>query len=386
MKRILAFLLCIALCCGWLCGCSSAITMKRYTFSCFGSESVLVLYDNFFGGGNAKYQTTVETVAEMLNNIDKAVSVSNADSDISKFNALAQNQSIEISNITYEILTIAKNAYEQTNGAYDPTVLLCCDLWGLTSRFFSGSYTPQTAYDRNLSDYDTAYPNEEYLNAFKGLIDFSAVELSADGKRATKLKEGVQVGNTTYYQQMDLGGVAKGYAVDKVMEYLKSQGYIYGYFSCGTSSVGLLSNYNVNTEDENFSVSIVNPRATENSSAYYAAYSGKNISLSTSGDYERYHEINGFYYSHIIDSSSGVPINKPIENSQNGLCSITIFGQSAGLIDCLTTAFISDIEKAQNFFEQKGGYQYVMVESSRLNVYTNIEDLELLDDNFSLQD
>lgn len=340
------------------CGCQNTLTTRNYVFyDYFGSACTLYLTDYSGSAGTKKFNETVEAINGILSDIDSAISLSNIESDINKFNALSSGQSITVSDTTAEIIGIAKQAYADTNGAYDPTVYLSCDLWGLTSRFFTSSYQSTTAYDRDISSYDTALPNQEYITAFASLIDFSAVRLTQleSGYTLTKTAQGVNIGNVTYYQQLDLGGVGKGYAVDKVIAYVKAQGYEYGYFSCGQSSVGLLSNAKT---DGNYSVQIRNPRNQLNN---YAIYENEKCSLSTSGDYERCHTINGIYYSHIINTSNGTPINPPISASQKGVCSISVFGQSAAYCDCISTALCADYQKAIDFFNLHGEFSYIMV-------------------------
>ena len=143
-----------------------------------------------------------------------------------------------------------------------------------------------------------------------------------------------------YSLALDLGGVAKGWCVDKVNEMLEEAGVEYGYFNFGVSSMSVKS---FTGGDGNYNVMSGDPRG----SGALAAFKMKNENLSTSGDNHKYYTIDGTRYCHIISPLTGSPI-------QTGIASVTVVGGSAGRCDALTTALAAmGRERAVRFINEK---------------------------------
>jgi thiamine biosynthesis lipoprotein len=139
-----------------------------------------------------------------------------------------------------------------------------------------------------------------------------------------------------------LGGIGKGYCADVVNEMFDEYGFEYGVFNFGYSSMSIKKSYE--SSDGNWSLSIDDPRVNYGT---YLKLSVSSVCLSTSGDNEKYYEIDGTRYCHIIDSTTGSPI-------QTGIASVTIIGGSAAEDDALTTALSAmGLEKAVVFINEK---------------------------------
>lgn len=131
---------------------------------------------------------------------------------------------------------------------------------------------------------------------------------------------------------IDLGAIAKGYVTQIVGEYLKNQGLEYYIINAG-------GNVLVGKSPKGYyNIGIASPISDET----FEIIKGENISVVTSGGYERFYEYNGNLYHHIIDPNTKYPANY--------MKSVTVIGKDSGLCDALsTTLFLMDIESGKEF-------------------------------------
>lgn len=287
--------------------------------------------------------------------IDNAVNTQNETSYIYQYNQAEYGTTLEIDEDTYQMLSIAQQMYELTNGAFNPATYRLVDLWGFSSRIYSnGNFG--LPYDREVTAeqfFTTGYPlpDEKYITAFsdtaftnfsQGAVILSKVE--NDGETTyyvTKNVPPAKVGDDETYQQwLDLGGIAKGYVVDLIRQYLTSEDVDVTNYTvdAGTSS----QTYGYNANNGSWEVRIINPfdELVEifPEMAILLGVDVTNKSVSTSGQYVRKYTTEGVEYSHIIDGTRGAP-------AQTGIKSITLtFPDDNGSefwackADCLSTA------------------------------------------------
>ncbi|MEG2001614.1 MAG: FAD:protein FMN transferase, partial [Clostridia bacterium] len=366
------------------------------------TESKIIVYDYFTKKENLdKFDKAWADCRNALKKIDSFCSPAVATSDLVKFNELKFGESIQINEITAKILEIAKADFELTNGLFDPTVYPLVDLWGFTPRFSEFGYTPTTPYDRVRND-DGSFdlPDEKYIDAFVKLVDFSKITLTFDEKSGYTLTKNIPdivVDGKTYSAKLDLGGIAKGYAIEQMNVILRGYGYQYGYISCGSSSMSLFKSYTPNsTSDENYNLGVNKPRdGADPTSSIYAKIKMKDMSLSSSGDYEHSYSIDGKNYCHIIDPRSGYPINispKSADQPQVGIATITLLGGAADTDDGLTTALsLMSLDELMSFIDTKlSDRMYMLVlfkqGETKFEVVTNIDNslLTFVDDAYVL--
>ena len=179
--------------------------------------------------------------------------------------------------------------------------------------------------------------------------------------------------------RLDLGGVGKGYAVEKATEYLKSLGYDKGYISLGGSSIYIMQD--PTTSDGSIKVKLVNPRSTVTQSNYYGEIYIKDDAVASSGDYERFFEENGVRYCHIIDPKSGYPVS-------SGAIMATVSGNST-IADAVATVLVTmdgeDREKfmAGKWFNEKITGYSVVTQNDGYKVETSFS-LSLTNKHFTL--
>lgn len=157
----------------------------------------------------------------------------------------------------------------------------------------------------------------------------------ATGWRLEKNTPPVTAGGCTFQAQLDLGGIAKGFACDLVTERLAQMGFTEGHFVCGGSSISLLSR----PEGGDYGLTLAKPRTGRSSESYFATVFARNTTVSTSSDANHTYTLDGVIYCHIIDPRTGYPINMPEAGEpQRGIASVTLLGPSAAYNDALSTA------------------------------------------------
>ncbi|KPU43334.1 thiamine biosynthesis lipoprotein ApbE precursor [Oxobacter pfennigii] len=358
----------------------------KNTTEYFATVSSLRVSSDFSApAGINRYDKFWEELKDVMEQIEKDVSVSVESSDISRFNMLNYGESISISTHTANIVKIAKEAYESSGGLYDPTVYPLVDLWAFTPRFNSPEYKPQLPYDRNRTEYGFSLPDEKYITEFIKLADFKNVILSGDGGKGytlTKNIKPVTIDGIIYQAKLDLGGIAKGYAVDVAMEMLKDYEYNYGYFSCGRSSIGVLksaSKKSVENKTFRYNLEIRKPRKGNTEENSFMSAAVRDTGISSSGDYDHAYEIDGTIYSHIIDAKTGFPMNAIHEGAQKGIATVTVFGENATMCDAVSTAIcVMDINKALEYVNNnKLNYKVIIVlYNSDYNYYEVLTNLD----------
>jgi thiamine biosynthesis lipoprotein len=352
---------------------ASRLTSRRKTsFDHFGSPCFALVFDDF---GSAKavegFEATWQEIDGLLARIDGALSVDIPGSDVSRFNKAKGGESVSIGPITAELVSKAIEMYAFTGGAFNPAVAKLVDLWGFSPRFRKNDGR-RMPYDRLLkSDGSLPLPDRRYVEAFRSLSDFSRVELGGDaanGFRLTKKARDIEIDGARYSLQLDLGGIAKGFAADKALEVLKRHGYAYGYVNLGMSSLQLLKR---NVSDKGakgpnlWGVSMSDPR--ERSRNFLDVF-GKDTGVSTSGT-DLHYVTGGREYSHIIDPSTGEP-------TKGDIASVTILGPDAAFDDALSTAIcVMGRRRAEDFMKTRmTGYKVAFLarNGAALDLVTNM--------------
>lgn len=356
----------------------------RYTSDYFGTVSMLCLDEE--EGAEDVWQA----VKAILQQIDESVSVSRADSDIARFNALPAGSEMAVSDCTAAVWRCAQEAYEMTGGLYDPTVYPLVDLWGFSPRFNQKVYATSLPYDRPLKGGYPAPPREEDISSLLPLVGMPGIALTYDEGcwLLRKNTPAVQVAGSTIQAQVDLGGIAKGYACDRVAALLRERGIGAGYFICGGSSMVFLAR----PDGAAYPVAAGKPRPGRQEGQDYASFSARNITLSTSSDISHgYWGADGVLYCHIIDPRTGYPLNCPEPGSvQAGAASVSLLADSAALGDALTTALcLMGPREALAFLigrEEKMVMAAYQSDADHLEVITNMapEEMTILDAGYIL--
>lgn len=306
MKKILAVSLLVAI---LLCGCASNAPVEREIFAMDTLMTVRVWGDE---------DDAVAAVSE-INRLDALLSVTNEDSDVYALNHHTEPR------LRYDTCLLIDSAIEvsrRTGGAFDPTVYPLVELWGFTKD--TQEVPSQDEIDDALAfvGADRAFDRWEYT------LDRNALSNGA---------------------RLDLGGIAKGYAAQKVVDLLQSRGVETAFLNLG----GNVQTLGSKPDGEAWLVGIADP---ENPSQAVAClrFTGS-LALVTSGGYQRYFEENGVRYHHILDPKTGWP-------AESGLSSVTVLAQDGALADGLSTAlFVMGMEKATALWRESDDFEAVFI-------------------------
>ncbi|MDE6074925.1 MAG: FAD:protein FMN transferase [Clostridia bacterium] len=327
-------------------GCKKAESYGKRIFS-MGAYATLAASKSDIS--QEEYDNLYERVRTFLTRTDNSISSVMSTSYIYKFNMAEAGATVEVDKTSYEILSLAKQIYVQTDGYFNPAVWYNEDLYGFLNH--SAAELEGMPYMREwVGENEDRYlplPDEKYVTAFRELSGcFGEVELNEDNGRYYAVKPGktvtVEGDSNVYSLRIDLGGIGKGWCADKVNQMMTEEGIGYGYFSFSESSMSL-KKYNGNRSG-NYTLMLRDPRGVFGSPFASVSVSGEN--LSTSGDHLQYYYVDGVRYSHIIDPVTGSPV-------QTGIASVTIIGGSAAEADALTTALAAmGKQKAVEYINQ----------------------------------
>lgn len=263
-------------------------------------------------------QSALNDISSMISDLDSRLSVTNTESEIYQLNH-AEGKSVPLSDATADLLRKALALGDTTGGALELTSYPLSLAWGFTT-----------------GDYQI--PDQEAIDGLLPLVDDSAITL--DGTSAT-LPTGAQ---------LDLGAVAKGYAGDRAAELLKDAGVTSALLNLGSSTIRAIGS---KPDGSPWRIALQDPNDT---SAYAGVVSATDLSIDTSGGYERYFEgDDGEIYWHILDPGTGYP-------AKNGLISVTVLSGSALTGDGLSTAlFVMGLDHAIDYWQENGGFEFIFI-------------------------
>lgn len=310
--------------------------MSREYYFVMNTDAQLYVFDYFTVNGvndNAKidvFNAFADEVESVLRGLDAALSTAYNDSDISRFNQASAGERIEIGEDAYNVLSISKSAYELTDGYYNPAVYYSVEAYG----FNYGNEPPESA---------EGLPDDEKIAKYVELSEhFSELTLEqSDGiYYATKPNFTVVADDEELSLKVDIGGVGKGYAVDKVNALFDKYGFEYGGFNFGSSSIAVKK---FPDDDLSSTLGLANPRRRVENNSYidppqYLSTAVADTCISSSADNQNYYilETDGGLkrFSHIFNPFSGKPVD-------TGVMSATVIGGTAAENDALTTAIMA---------------------------------------------
>jgi thiamine biosynthesis lipoprotein len=268
----------------------------------------------------------LEACEESIKEIESRFSTELSGSEIQNLN-LSGGVALTVSDAVAGVLKTALEVSEKSGGAFDITVYPLVRAWG----FIGGSYR---------------VPPDGEISELLERVGYANV--GVDGNTVT-LKNGAEI---------DLGGIAKGYAADALKEVLARHGVDSGLISLG----GNVLAYGTKPDGGAWRIGIAAP---DGSADIAGILSVKNATVVTSGSYQRYFEENGVVYGHILDPATGRP-------AETDLKSVTIVCDNGALADALSTAlFVLGEEKALSYHDAYGGFEAVLITADDRMVCTS---------------
>lgn len=281
-------------------GCAKAKHPVSKTGIYFDTIITITLYEN-------NSSELIDNCFELAQKYENLLSKTVTNSDVYKINN-SYNEWINIDKNTYDVIKTGLHYEDLCDGRFSIVCGTLVDLWDVTNR--------KEMLDNNF-DKSKILPSEEEINTAIMLCGKKNIEID-DNNLAVKV--------VTKGSKIDLGAVAKGFIADEMKSYLLSQGVENGIIQLG-GNVLLIGN-NPTKDNGLYTIGINEPFSEDNK--VITAVNEKDVSIVTSGNYQRYFEYGGKKYHHIIDLTTGYPAN-------TGLNSVTIICDKSIDADCLST-------------------------------------------------
>ncbi|MFV0274858.1 MAG: FAD:protein FMN transferase [Bacilli bacterium] len=263
------------------------ITIKLYNIK--NSEEIFKNIDEIY--------STYHNLTDMFKSYEGIV-------NIYDINNSKLHEAIKIDEKLYKIIELGKNYYEKTNGNFNIGIGNLTNLWR--------GYKENNFVPKNI-------PNN---------ININLEDIVLENGKLTRLSD----------VKLDLGAIAKGYTTSVVANYLEVNK-IHKYLINAGGNIIVGNHYNNKT----YNIGIENPN---NKSDIYKILNVNNKSVVTSGGYERFFEIDGKKYHHIIDVNTFLPANN--------YKSVTVISENNNTADILsTTLFLMDLQEGKTFAKKE---------------------------------
>jgi len=251
-------------------------------------------------------------VDSILVNFNDALNTYLPASEITRFNK-GNSTWMFSSGYPYPVLDLSRKIFNETGGAYDPTVMPLVNAWG---------FGPES----------NEMPDSAAIDSIRTFVGFDHV--SFDQKSATKDDPRVQ---------LDFSASAKGYGVDVVIEFLTSKGLKNIFVEIGGEVRSVGSNLETGKP---WRIAIIHPESTVENVRQIAIMEVSDRAVATSGNYFNYRVVDGRKFSHTIDPSAGYPI-------VHALLSASVTASTCLEADALATAFmVMGHEKAIAYLDE----------------------------------
>ncbi|MDQ2734277.1 MAG: FAD:protein FMN transferase [Pseudomonadota bacterium] len=261
-------------------------------------------------------RAAIDAVMEEMHRIDRAMSPHKPDSELSIINRDAYAGPVPLSAEMAALLVRANEFSELSGGAFDITFAAVGQLYDYRQRI---------------------RPSDEALAKARAAVGYRNLQVDAKARTVRFLREGMRI---------DLGGFAKGHAVDNASAILHQRGIQHANVSAGGDSrvIG-------DRRGRPWTIGISHPRRNGEMAAVLPL---EDVSISTSGDYERYFDADGVRYHHLIDPSTG--------RSPSSVHSVTVLAEDGLTTEALSkTVFVLGVEKGLRLIESQPGVDAIVV-------------------------
>lgn len=300
-----------------LTGCGKPMTKSGFYFNTVITVST---YD-------AVSEQTMEECFSLARQYEEYFSNTIPESDISKINA-SGGTPVTVHDETIELLETAIAYGDMSGGKFDITIGKLSDLWDISTKTL-------------LEETDaTMIPSNADIQSALATIDYHNIQI--DGNEVTLLNPAAK---------LDLGGIAKGYIADRMKAFLNEHGVTSGYINLGGNVLVL----GPQSGGKNYTIGIQKPFSLDNEAIASVEVSDETVV--TSGIYERYFQVDGVLYHHLLDTSTGYPYD-------NNLLSVTIITKNSVDGDALsTTCFSLGLDDGMALVESLEGTEAIFITS-----------------------
>lgn len=288
-----------------------------------GTVVKISLYDK-------KDENIIKKAFDRIKEIENEVSINKESTELTKLNSLAGKEPLQVKEDTYNIIRNGLGYSKLSQGSFDITIGPIVKLWSIGLP-------------------EAKVPTEYEINEKLKLVGYKNLEVNKD--RFVFLKKAGMI--------IDLGGIAKGYTADKVVEVLKQNGVKSAVIDLGGNVFAMGSK----TDGQPWEIGIQNP--FEVRGKIIGTIGVKNKSIVTSGIYERFIEKDGKRYHHILSPFNGYPYN-------NEIAGVTIVSDKSIDGDALsTTVFSKGLNGGMKFVNETKGIEAIFVTKNKEVYITN---------------
>lgn len=289
-------------------------------------------------------EKAVDAAIEEVQKLDAMLSAENSKSEVY---ALNEQGNLQATDDLAELILRGKEIYQETDGLFDDTIYPVMKLWG----FPTGNYHVPTAAE---------------VQKKLALVDENKVEIQTrdSDEKGRDSKEKTKFVTLGADQQIDFGGIAKGYTGQKLAELFQE----YGVSSALVSLGGNIQAIGTKPDGSSWKVGIRDPKGGQQD--YIGVLFVENQAVVTSGGYERYFEEDGKTYIHIINPRTGYP-------ADGDLLSVTIVSRDGTFADGMSTAlYIMGYEKACQFWRQhREEFNVILVtDDGKIHISENLKE------------
>ena len=311
MKRLFSVLISCAL----LFGCGREPSPQVVSREMLGTVVSIKVYDD-----GPETDAAVEEAFEAIGKVGSAMNRFDPASELSMLNGTAGGGWTTVSEDLFGIIQGSVRYSGETSGAFDVTVLPIMKLW-------------------NFKAAKPEVPSAEQVAKALSVVGYNRIRLDPDSGEILLLTRGMGI---------DLGGIAKGLAVDNAAKVLRER----GVKSAMVLGAGNIAFVGLPPGRDFWRIGVRNPRNKDREIGTLEVAGG---AVATSGDYERYVIIDGRRYSHVIDPRTGWPV-------ESNVASVTVLAPTGEEADALSTAvFVMGAEKGMAFVESRPGTEAAIV-------------------------
>ena len=292
------------------------------SFPAMGTVASLTCYTD-----TETFRKALEAVRTEFDNVERIASVHKTDSELSQLNKEAARRAFVCSADMWMILTEARRAYRLSEGAFDISIAPLMAHWG---------------FYRKRSE----APAQAETEKVKALTGLDQIQFDDAGKTVKFPREGFA---------LDLGGIAKGYAIDKAFQAVTAAGIRRGVIDLG----GNLRLLPLPPPGQKFyKIGIRRPVRKNGGVMPEVLHLPGNRAVSSSGDYARYVKLSGKLYGHIVEPATGIPAP-----GERAVTAVSVCGMTS---DWLSTAvYLRGKKMAQKLEKQLEDTQFVIIEKGK---------------------
>jgi len=296
-------------------------------------------------------ETIFTQVFDRLKEIEAKMSKTIETSEISRINIYSEtsdiNKQLEIDSDVFNVIERAIEYGDKSNDRFDITLAPIVELWGIGTE-------------------KETIPEKEDINKLLTTVGQDKIKINS--------KNNISISQNT---QIDLGGIAKGYAADEVERMLRESGVNKAIINLG-GNVKVIGEKNKGIP---FKIGIQDPISERNN--YLGIVEVTDKTIVTSGDYERYFEVDGIRYHHIFDPTTGYPF-------ETNVASVTVIGDESIVADVMSTIlYLMDINEGIEFVDTLEGVDCIYVTKDKEIYLSNgsiQEQFELTNEDYKLMD